>query len=282
MADDTVATEEKQAEEAPKPKAVPAEDEEDLFGDTSDQDDTADKGETPNVTEAEAESNEPVSEPTTKESPITSQLTAKIPRISTAKQKSATSSVAPAEPTGGEASKYGLPSGVDIPKSVSKLLHARMAETLKPLPVQIINDALAEYDDAFKVKGDTIRNHGAYLFGVIKKYVKVHERQMAGESTGMGPTLTPAVTERLRKLVEDNFCTENEMNDKIRSKIRMLSEPDALSSIEELASVDRRQIRNFGSYFMGILNRYMRGDHKKQMGKRQVGAVGNRGRLGFV
>ena len=68
------------------------------------------------------------------------------------------------------------------------------------------------------------------------------------------------------------------MNEKVKSKIRMLSEKDALFAIEELASVERRQIRNFGSYFMGILNRYMRGDtgnwqKKQEMNKRQVREV---------
>lgn len=50
------------------------------------------------------------------------------------------------------------------------------------------------------------------------------------------------------------------MNDKVKSKIRMLSEKDALFAIDELSSVERGSIRNFSSYFMGILNRYMRGD----------------------
>ena len=56
-----------------------------------------------------------------------------------------------------------------------------------------------------------------------------------------------------------------------KSKIRMLSERDALFAIDELASVERHQIRNFGSYFMGILNRYMRGETgPKQGNKRNV------------
>lgn len=60
------------------------------------------------------------------------------------------------------------------------------------------------------------------------------------------------------------------MNDKVKSKIRMLPEKDALIAVDELSSVERDQIRNFGSYFMGILNRYMRGErgpgkgHSKQ------------------
>lgn len=60
--------------------------------------------------------------------------------------------------------------------------------------------------------------------------------------------------------MQDGFCSQEEMNDKVKSKIRMLSEKDALFAIDELSSVERGQIRNFSSYFMGILNRYMRGD----------------------
>jgi hypothetical protein len=173
--------------------------------------------------------------------------------------------------------KYGLPEGAHVPDSVQpSLLQGRLLETLRSLPVQLINDALTEYDDAVQIKGGAIRNHGAYLYGVIKRYVSVQERAQAGEGQGilpMGPELTASVNVRLQKLVEDSFCSEEEMNEKVKSKIRMLSEKDALFAIEELASVERRQIRNFGSYFMGILNRYMRGESssfKKQEDKKRM------------
>jgi Heterogeneous nuclear ribonucleoprotein Q acidic domain len=172
---------------------------------------------------------------------------------------------------------YGLPEGVNIPSTVQpSLLQGRLLETLRSLPAQLINDALTEYDDAVQIKGGAIRNHGAYLYGVIKRYVSVQERAQAGEGQGilpMGPELTPTVNARLQKLVLDNFCSEEEMNEKVKSKIRMLSEKDALFAIDELASVERRQIRNFGSYFMGILNRYMRGEtssFKKQDDKKRT------------
>lgn len=170
-------------------------------------------------------------------------------------------------PAAGNGAKYGLPADVVIPPTVSPtLLQGRLLETLRTLPKQLITDALAEYDDAVQIKGESIRNHGAYLFGVIKRYVNVQERAHSGEGTGilpMGPELTQAVNQRLQKLVHDGFCTQDEMNEKVKSKIRMLSEKDAMFAIEELASVDRTQIRNFGSYFMGILNRYMRGERKE-------------------
>lgn len=96
-------------------------------------------------------------------------------------------------------------------------------ESLKQLPVNLCNDALLEYDDAMKQQKH-IRSHGAYLYGVLKRYLSVHER--AGGS--MGQSLTPQVEQRLNKLVQDGFCTQDEMNEKVKSKIRMLSEKDAL------------------------------------------------------
>lgn len=54
----------------------------------------------------------------------------------------------------------------------------------------------------------------------------------------------------------------------------MLSEHDALLAINEVAGVPRGTIRNFSSYFMGILNRYMRGEetpNKHRMGKKGNG-----------
>lgn len=193
---------------------------------------------------------------------------APIPRVS-ASSAPTTSSLTPIvvpPAKRGNGAKFGLPEDIVVPATVtSSLLNGRLLETLRGLPKQLINDALAEYDDAVQIKGDSIRNHGAYLFGVVKRYVSVQERASSGEGVGilpMGPELTPAVNERLQKLVQDQFCSQEEMNDKVKSKIRMLSQKDALFAIEELASVDRTQIRNFGSYFMGILNRYMRGERK--------------------
>ena len=133
--------------------------------------------------------------------------------------------------------------------------------------VKLINDALKEYDDAVKLNGNTIRHHGAYLLGVVKRYVSVQERaaRSGGASIPMGNELTPPVHQRLQKLVKDGFCTSVETrDDKVQAKLKMLSEKDALAAIEEMASVDRSSVRNFGSYFMGILNRYMRGE-KQQM-----------------
>lgn len=162
---------------------------------------------------------------------------------------------------------FGLPEGVQVPPSVDASLlqggGGKLLDTLKQLPVPLINDALTEFDDAVQVKGGQIRNRGGYLYGVIKRYLSVQERagtQGAGGAP-MGDSLTPVVQTRLNKLVSDGFCSQEEVNDKVKSKIRMLTEKDALFAIEELATVpDPSQIRNFSSYFMGILNRYMRGE----------------------
>jgi len=150
-------------------------------------------------------------------------------------------------------SRYGLPDGVVVPYTIvqNRLLdvemHApgsKLLAVLKSLPVNLINDALTEYDDAVEIKGAAaIRNHGAYLYGVVKRYVSVHERALAGEGTGILPMgeggLTDAVEQRLQQLVTSGFCSVQEMNDKVKSKIRMLSEKDALFALDELSSVDR-------------------------------------------
>ena len=114
---------------------------------------------------------------------------------------------------------YGMPDGVRIPSSVqSDLLQGRLLAALKLLPVQLINDALMEYDDAMTQKGHKIRNSGAYLYGVIKRYSAVAER---GDGLSMGPELTPIIHKKLDQMLLDGFCTQEEMNEKVKSKIRM-------------------------------------------------------------
>jgi hypothetical protein len=222
---------------------------------------------------------------------ISSPVSPKATVTSTTSTKStATTSTSAAAPTVLRAgNKYGLPEGVKIPASVdtASLLQGRLLDTLKSLPVNLINDALTEYDDAVHTKGDSIRNRGGYLFGVLKRYGSVHDRAVSGEGEGilpMGEGLTPAVNERLEHLVTSSFCGREEMNDKVKSKIRMLSEKDAFFAIAELEGTNRSQIRNFGSFFMGILNRYMRGDassyaqqqqQQQQSGRSSSGTVGS-------
>jgi hypothetical protein len=159
-----------------------------------------------------------------------------------------------------KASTFGLSDEVIIPATLSAdLLEGRILDSLKQLPSNLINDALQEYDDAITQKKH-IRNHGAYLFGVLKRYLSVQERASGGGDMIMGKKLTAEVQARLQGLVRDGFVTQEEINEKVKSKILMLSEKDALLAIEEFSGVDRGSIRNVGSYFMGILNRYMRGE----------------------
>jgi Heterogeneous nuclear ribonucleoprotein Q acidic domain len=148
--------------------------------------------------------------------------------------------------------KYGLPPGVKIPRSVEEkaLLHGKILEALRKIPVELMNESLTEYDDAVQIKGESIRNHAAYLFGVIKRYVDVQETR--GEAL-VQASLAPSVQRKLDDLVRSGYCTKDEMDEKVRGKIRMLSERDALIALDELSSVDRSQIRNFGSYLMGII-----------------------------
>lgn len=190
--------------------------------------------------------------------------------------KNASSSLLANYPTANPA-EFGLPLSVKIPRSVTPALlrQGKLLDTLKTLPANLINDALTEYDDAVEVKGQAIRSHGAYLYGVVKRYVSVQERATS-EGTGilpMGEALTPLIHQRLDQLVANGFCTHDEMTDKVKSKIRMLSERDAIYALDELQSVDRSSIRNFGSYFMGILNRYMRGDHMSKTGAPHANSI---------
>jgi hypothetical protein len=169
-------------------------------------------------------------------------------------------------------SVFGLPASVRIPASIDhSVLNGKNLELIKSLPPSCISDALQEFDEAVNVKGQGIRNLGAYLNGVIKRYITVIERARTGD-TGVLPMgeggLTARVEQRLEELVTSGFCTREEMNDKVRAKIRMLSERDAIMALDELQSTDRSSIRQFGSYFMGILNRYMRGEQQPKVPSR--------------
>ena len=162
-------------------------------------------------------------------------------------------------------SDLNLPEGVTLPPTVPpQLLGEKLQVMLFSLPVQQMKEALLEYHDAITTKGDSIRNPQAYLHGVLKRYITILER-IGG--TPMGEHLTPAVLARMQTLVDTNFCTQEDLNDRIMTKIRMLPEKEALAAIEELSGVNREQIRNFGSYFMGILNRYMRGERGGNSGR---------------
>lgn len=76
----------------------------------------------------------------------------------------------------------------------------------------------------------------------------------------MGDQITQEVISAMQRLVDTGFCSQDDLNDRVVTKIKMLPEREALAAIEELSGVKRDLIRNFGSYFMGILNRYMRGE----------------------
>jgi len=160
-----------------------------------------------------------------------------------------------------------LPEGLKCPLSVTDgLLSDRLRNMLVQLPVSQMNEALMEYDEAVNTKSSIIRNHQAYLHGVLKRYLTVHEKVKEGGAKPMGDVITVRVKDVMDALIDSAYCTEAELhlNARVISKIKMLSEPEALLAFEELSAVKRSQIRNFGSYFMGILNRYMRGEKRYQ------------------
>ena len=120
------------------------------------------------------------------------------------------------------------------------------------LPQKAMVEALAEFDSAVKEKGNEIRSLPAYLVGVIKRYRTI---QQASSSGGRG-FLSERVLARLDQLVSAGYCSQAEIDDKIKNKLAMMTENEGLSAIGELSNIKREDIRSFSSYFMGIMNRY--------------------------
>lgn len=71
---------------------------------------------------------------------------------------------------GGSAGKYGLPSGVSIPSSItqSMLEDKDLIEILKQMSVRDTNSCFRDYDDQMRKKSGSIRNKNAYLLGIVK------------------------------------------------------------------------------------------------------------------
>jgi len=156
-----------------------------------------------------------------------------------------------------------LPSGLVLPPGIDPaiLLSSDHALTLlKQLPPSQQQAALLEFEDAMRNKGNRVRNSQAYLVGVIKRYITVTRKDKGVGVPRMGNSLTPVVKVTLQKMVDSGFCTPKDVGEKVIAKMKMLSERDAILAIDEIAGVNRDKIRNFSSYFMGILNRYMRGE----------------------
>ena len=53
---------------------------------------------------------------------------------------------------------------------------------------------------------------------------------------------------RLDTLVSSGFCTASDIDSKIKDRMRMLPERDALDAIDEMNGCSRAEIRNFASY----------------------------------
>ncbi len=156
-----------------------------------------------------------------------------------------------------------IPPGVNMPSSMDPnvlFTSDRAVQLIQKLTPNQMQAALDEYADAMKQKGGKVRNPTAYLVGVIKRYVTVNSKERKSGASSMGEDVTPVVKVTLQKLIDNGFCTQNDLGEKVMSKLKMLSEHDALLAINELSSVPRETIRNFPAYFMGLLNRYMRGD----------------------
>lgn len=161
------------------------------------------------------------------------------------------------------ASVLNLPPGVFVPQSIDQnliLASPKAMELLHSLSPKQMQDSLMEFDEAMRSKAGKVRNITAYLIGVFKRYVNVNSKQRKSGAPVMTEGLTPIVRVTIQKMVDSGFCTKAEVSDpKVEQKLKMLSEHDAVLAIDELSSVPRNTIRNFPSYFSGILNRYQRG-----------------------
>jgi len=159
-------------------------------------------------------------------------------------------------------SVLNLPPGVVLPPSVDPnliLSSQKAVQLLHTLTPKQMQDSLNEFDEAIRNKTGKVRNVTAYLIGVFKRYVNVNSKERKSGAPVMKEGLTPVIRVTLQKMIDSGFCTKADLTDKVEQKLKMLSEHDALLAIDELSSVQRETIRNFPSYFMGILNRYMRG-----------------------
>jgi len=168
-----------------------------------------------------------------------------------------------------------LPPGIVLPPGIdpSILLTSDHALTLlKQLSPAQQQAALLEFEEAMRNKGNRVRNSQAYLVGVIKRYITVTRKEKGVGAPIMGHTLTHVVQVTLQKLVDSGFCNQQDLGDGVLAKMKMLPERDAILAIEEIAGVNRNNIRNFSSYFMGILNRYMRGEETPQQHRSQQAA----------
>ena len=130
-----------------------------------------------------------------------------------------------------------------------------------------MNAALEEYDEAIQQK-KPIRNHIGYLTGVLRRYLSIQERTARpGDGGAAMGEMTAAVKGLIQtKLLDTGFCTEIDLDEKIMSKLKQLPERDAMAAVEEISRCARSSIRNFPSYFMGILHRYMRGERDGPLG----------------
>jgi len=171
---------------------------------------------------------------------------------------------------GAAAAPLVLPDGITLPATVTPdMLDGRLRRLFLDLTPSQMRDVLEEYDDAVREKGHEIRNRNAYLFGVVKRYRTLID---GGPDASQGRSLSAPVIARLNALVASGFCTAEEIDAKLKARMRMLPEKDALDAIDEMNGCSRAEIRNFGSYFMGIMNRYRRGERQNPMAR-----AGNRG-----
>jgi len=215
------------------------------------------------------QSSSPVDESPRPSSP--SQISGAVPSASNANSPEALESKHSPSPI-----DLALPDGITLPKSVDPNFFSqnRLRTSFNELSSSQMTAALEEYDIAMRSKGETVRNPQAYFFGVIKRYLNLQKnngKDSSDNNSPMGENLSTPVKERLDDLIARNICSTSDLNGNVMDKMKLLSSEDAILAIDEISDVNPESIRNFPSYFIGILNRHTRGEISRQKKKDKVG-----------
>lgn len=85
-----------------------------------------------------------------------------------------------------------------------------------------MTEALSEFDAAVKEKGSEIRSLPAYLVGVMKRYRNIKQASHGANH------LSDRVLARLNTFVTSGYCSQTEIDDKIKAKLAMMTENEGL------------------------------------------------------
>ena len=170
-----------------------------------------------------------------------------------------------------------LPLSVSLPSSVDPkmlLQSSKAYQLLHQLTHEQMQAALSEFDEAIKNQEKMVVNRTEYLIGVLKRFSDVTFKECWSDSPVMANKLTPTVQDMLQKMVDSGFCTQAELDDDLCTRLRLLSERDAVLALEKLSRTPRERIKKFHSYAIDSLNSYvlsvLEGDQKQNAQNKDV------------